>query len=39
VPDSLAIPAFPNMVFRPGKLDPPDPLEMFLAPCRALFEA
>lgn len=31
VPDSLAILAFPNVVFRPVKLDPPDPLEMFLA--------
>jgi DNA-binding transcriptional LysR family regulator len=31
VPDSLAILAFPNVVFRPVKLAPPDPLEMFMA--------
>jgi DNA-binding transcriptional LysR family regulator len=30
VPDSLAILAFPNVVFKPVKIDPPDPLEMFM---------
>jgi len=31
VPDSLAMLAFPNVVFKPVKIDPPDPLEMFMA--------
>jgi len=31
VPDSLALLAFPNVVFKPVKIDPPDPLEMFMA--------
>jgi DNA-binding transcriptional LysR family regulator len=31
VPDSLAILAFPNVVFKPVRIDPPDPLEMFMA--------
>jgi len=31
VPDSLAMLAVPNVVFKPVKIDPPDPLEMFMA--------
>ena len=31
VPDSLALLVFPNVVFKPVKIDPPDPLEMFMA--------
>ena len=31
VPDSLALLAFPNVVFKPVKVDPPDPLEMFMS--------
>lgn len=30
VPDSLAVLAFPNVVFKPVTIDPPEPLEMFL---------
>ncbi|HEY4077476.1 MAG TPA: LysR family transcriptional regulator [Rhizomicrobium sp.] len=31
VPDSLALLAFPNVIFKPVKINPPDPLEMFMA--------
>ena len=31
VPDSLALLAFPNVVYKPVKIDPPEPLEMFMA--------
>jgi DNA-binding transcriptional LysR family regulator len=31
VPDSLAMLAIPNVVFKPVKVDPSEPLEMFLA--------